>query len=227
MTEIEIRLPCPTCLGVTMEKLKPVKGDDLVLDYCRRCGGVWFDAGEVAMLRNLHPKGIGRTIELRESAFRMPCHSCHAVMDRNEATCPACGWKNILSCPTCEKSLERVDRDGMTLDVCRSCRGVWFDNHELAEIWNMEVQRNLPTVTGADGSVGVADYFLLDAVLWAPDLVFLSAHGAASLAGGVAEVAGGGLEGVAEVAGGAVEGVTEVAGGVFEIIAEIIAGIFS
>ncbi len=119
----------------------------------------------------------------------------------------------------------------MTLDVCRACRGVWFDNYELADIWNMEVRRNLPTVTGAGGSVGVADYFLLDAVLWAPDLVFLSAHGvahgAASVAGGVAEVAGGGIEGVADVAGGAVEGATEVAGGVFEIIAEIIAGIFS
>ena len=231
MTEIEVRMPCPTCLGVTMEKLKPVKGGDLVLDYCRRCGGVWFDAGEVAMLRKLQPKGIGRAIELRQSAFRMPCHSCHAPMDRNAPTCPACGWKNILSCPTCEKPLERVERDGMTLDVCRSCRGVWFDNHELADIWNMEVRRNPPTGKGADGSVGVADYFLLDAVLWAPDLVFLSAHGlahgASSLAGGVAEVAGGGLEGVAEVAGGAVEGVTEVAGGVFEAIAEIVAGIFS
>jgi hypothetical protein len=108
---------------------------------------------------------------------------------------------------------------------------VWFDNHELAEIWNMEVRRSLPTMPNEDGSVGVADYFLLDAVLWAPDLVFISAHGlahgAASVAGGMADVASGGLEGVAEVAGGAVEGVTEAAGGVFEILAEIIAGIFS
>jgi Zn-finger nucleic acid-binding protein len=213
-----------------MEKLKPVKDADLVLDYCRRCGGVWFDSGEVASLRKLHPKGIGRAIELRESAFRMPCHSCHAPMDRNAPACPACDWKNILSCPTCEKPLERLERDGMTLDVCRSCQGVWFDNHELADIWNMEVRRNVPTVTHKDGSVGVADYFLLDAVLWAPDLVFISAHGlahgAASVAGGVADVTGGGLEGVAEVAGGAVEGVTDAASGVFEVLAEIIAGIF-
>jgi Zn-finger nucleic acid-binding protein len=97
MAEIEVRLPCSTCLGVTMEKLKPVKDANLVLDYCRRCGGVWFDAGEVAMLRKLRPKGIGRTIELRESAFRMPCHSCHAPMDPGKTSCHVPRARNLSS----------------------------------------------------------------------------------------------------------------------------------
>jgi hypothetical protein len=123
-----------------------------------------------------------------------------------------------------------MERDGLTLDACKPCRGVWFDNHELAQIWNLEMRRNLPTVKQADGSVTVADVFLLDAFLWAPDLVFISAsgvlHGAGAAAGAAADIAGGGLEGVAEAAGGAVEGAGEVAGSVFETIAEIIAGLF-
>ncbi len=226
MPESEPRLPCPTCLGVMMEKLKPMREHELVLDYCRRCGGVWFDEGEVLALRNARPKGLGRTVTLRETAYQMPCHSCHTTVDRNALSCASCGWQNHLDCPVCQKTLERLERGDLTLDVCRSCRGVWFDNHELAQIWNMEMRRNVPTVKRPDGAVAVADYFLLDAFLWAPDLVFLSAsglaHGAGAVAGGAADVVGGGMGGVAEVAGGAVEAAGDAAGSVFEAIAEII-----
>ena len=135
-----------------------------------------------------------------------------------------------MDCPTCQRQLERIERDGLTLDVCQSCQGVWFDNHELAHIWNMEVRRNVPATRQADGSVVVADYFLLDAVLWAPDLVFLSAHGivhgAEAIADATAGVAAGGLSGAAEATAGAVEATSEAAGSVFEVIAEIIGGLF-
>jgi Zn-finger nucleic acid-binding protein len=193
-----------------MEKLKPMREHELVLDYCRRCGGVWFDEGEVLALRNARPKGLGRTVTLRETAYQMPCHSCHTTVDRNALSCASCGWQNHLDCPVCQKTLERLERGDLTLDVCRSCRGVWFDNHELAQIWNMEI--------------------LLDAFLWAPDLVFLSAsglaHGAGAVAGGAADVVGGGIGGVAKVAGGAVEAAGDAAGSVFEAIAEIIGSLF-
>ena len=92
------------------------------------------------------------------------------------------------------------------------------------------MRRNLPTVTQSDGSMVVANYFLLDAFLWAPDLVFLpvgaAAHGAGAVAGAAADIVDGGLSGVAETAGGVVEGAADAAGSVFETIAEIIAGLF-
>lgn len=231
MPERETRLPCPACLGVMMDKLKPVKDRALVLDACRRCGGIWFDAGEVGALRQVRPRGLERLVSLRDTAYRMPCHSCHGAMDRNAPACPSCGWRNVLDCPACQKPLHRVERDRLVLDVCRACRGVWFDNHELAEIWNMEVRRHLPATRREDGSLAVADYFLLDAFLWAPDLVFLSGHalghGAGAVAGGVADLAGGGLGGAAEAAGGALEAVGDAAGSIFEVIAEVIGGLFS
>jgi Zn-finger nucleic acid-binding protein len=211
-----------------MDKLKPVRSAGLVLDYCRRCGGIWFDTGEVQQLRGVRPKGLPRAIDLRETAFRMPCHSCHVPMGRNDESCPSCGWKNRIYCPTCDRELERIERGELVLDACRRCQGVWFDNHELAQIWNMEVRRNLPTIQRPDGSIGVADYFMLDALLWAPDLMFLgvhsAAHGAAAVAGAVSNVS---VDGIAGAAGGAFDAMGDVAGSVFEVIAEIIASVFS
>ena len=50
----ETRWPCPVCLGVKMEKTVVGKGeggpDSLTLDHCARCGGMWFELGEVQRL---------------------------------------------------------------------------------------------------------------------------------------------------------------------------------
>jgi len=40
-----------------------------------------------------------------------------------------------MHCPRCETtSLDERDRDGVTVDVCRSCRGVWLDRGELEKL---------------------------------------------------------------------------------------------
>jgi Zn-finger nucleic acid-binding protein len=40
-----------------------------------------------------------------------------------------------MICPRCEKpSLDERDRDGVTIDVCTSCRGIWFDRGELEKL---------------------------------------------------------------------------------------------
>jgi uncharacterized protein len=37
-----------------------------------------------------------------------------------------------MKCPRCETaSLDEKDRDGITMDVCRQCRGIWLDRGEL------------------------------------------------------------------------------------------------
>lgn len=37
-----------------------------------------------------------------------------------------------MNCPRCEGSvLEEHQRDGVTVDGCRSCRGIWLDRGEL------------------------------------------------------------------------------------------------
>jgi Zn-finger nucleic acid-binding protein len=40
-----------------------------------------------------------------------------------------------MQCPRCETaSLTELDRDGVTIDRCERCRGVWLDRGELEKL---------------------------------------------------------------------------------------------
>lgn len=40
-----------------------------------------------------------------------------------------------MQCPRCEQgALDEREREGITVDVCRSCRGVWLDRGELEKL---------------------------------------------------------------------------------------------
>ena len=40
-----------------------------------------------------------------------------------------------MNCPRCNTaSMEELDRDGITLDRCNSCRGIWLDRGELEKL---------------------------------------------------------------------------------------------
>ena len=157
----EARYPCPVCLGVTMTKIRA--SDDVTLDSCPSCGGMWFDSGEVEQLRSVHPQGASSIVKLHERAFQMKCHSCHAFMVRNADKCPACGWKNVISCRVCARPLKPVKGAGLKLDVCSDCEGVWVDNTELANIWNRTVTA---ASRGEAQRVESHDSFFLDAFIY-------------------------------------------------------------
>ena len=222
----ETRFPCPVCPGLKMEKVTlaalPPAHADLVLDHCTRCGGVWFEAGEVQQLRRTDAERLWREIVRREDPHVMQCHSCRSPLPREAESCEVCGWTVKLDCPTCARPLDVSEQSGMRLDYCRHCRGVWFDHVELAGIWRLELDTALAKRRGvaADGSV-----VLLDALLFDPFLMYYGLSAGAHVAGAAAEGlahAAGGAGALGEVAGAA----GEAAAGVFETIFEIIAGIF-
>lgn len=40
-----------------------------------------------------------------------------------------------MNCPRCDgTALDERDRDGVVVDVCRACRGVWLDRGELEKL---------------------------------------------------------------------------------------------
>lgn len=193
-----------------MEK-KPIPGPGrgLTLDFCPRCGGMWFDRGEVTeVARQDHSvlKGV-----LLDQALRInpPCPKCRTPLDRNAEKCGVCGRKNVLSCPVCDREMERRPIHGITLDLCRKCQGVWFDNAELTSIWRMNTLALATKRRGMAGDAAVigAD-IMLESMFWAPDLVV---YGGAAAAQGLGAAAG--------VAGDAAEGI-------FSTIAELIGGLF-
>ena len=96
MTDIKPKLPCPVCLGTTMERLSMGPEGTLLVDHCRRCGGLWLEHGEVQQLRAMPIAELWKQVEGRPEPFSMRCHDCHAPLSRTEAACGSCGWKNIL-----------------------------------------------------------------------------------------------------------------------------------
>jgi Zn-finger nucleic acid-binding protein len=211
-----------------MEKV--VIGDSaaLVLDHCTRCGGMWFEYGEVQRVCRKRSEIFWQHVPRSDAHARPRCHVCHAFIDRDAETCGACGGRVALDCPTCDKVMKHVRNSGVTLDVCEHCRGVWFDHHELASLWDigrgaaLKSQRGGQPRTHTDDAPG-APAIMLDALAYSPDLIFWGAHGVSHAGGAVAQ----GLVHVPEVVGAAAEVAGQAAATVFETIVSIIAGIFS
>lgn len=225
MAERERSLDCPVCPGRAMGTLRPSPDLDLTLECCDRCGGVWFDAGEVLELRKCHPRALARQITVPKQLLRIECPQCGRSVARNAIGCAECGWRSVLRCPGCRNSLERVETPRFTVDACRSCRGAWFDNIELSQIWNVRLDAWERKTRRAHGASGQPDALsLAEILLYTPD-------GAAYLLGEAASATGdlvvGAVSAAPDAAAAVVEATGELAGGVFEAIAEIIGGLFS
>lgn len=227
MPELSVRTPCPVCLGATLQKVGVGPGGALEVDHCPRCGGVWFEYGEVQRLRSLPPAAFWAAVGRPKQAPVPPCHDCHTPFSRAEPACPACGREPVIDCPACDRPMHGEAREGIHLDVCRHCRGVWFDHGELETVWRLQaagaVQRRPEVAAYAAGDV------LLDVLFFAPDLYVYGAYGTVQAVGAAAEAVAhlpGAVAAAPEVAVAAVEVAGEAAGGVFEVVVSIFEGIF-
>lgn len=206
---LEVRYPCPVCLGTTLEKATIEGAQSLVIDHCPRCGGVWFEQGEVQRMRTYAPEDLLEKVAAADDVRHMQCHSCSAFFDRALDRCPTCGWNVKLDCPSCGVRMESATHAGIRLDACRHCRGVWFDRHELEEIWRLEFNGALARRGSETGDV------VLAALAYDPFLTFYAAHAAGHV-----------LAAGAQAAPAVLEAAGEAASSVFETIVEIISGFF-
>ncbi len=189
---------------------------DLILDLCPRCGGIWFEPGEFHLLRSGTRVELGRSLISRPHTAR--CHACMASVGRDAEMCAACGAPNKIDCPHCCRPTRRIRYEGLTLDVCIKCRGVWFDRHELSAIWAVALatvvegrSTNPGRAFGASSDGGAA---LLDALAYSPDVGAVVIEGSLQAAGSAIH----GLTVVPEVAGAVVES----AGVVFEALVSMV-----
>lgn len=44
---------------------------------------------------------------------------------------------SVLTCPVCQGAMREVNRQGVLIDVCSQCRGVWLDRGELEKLAGM------------------------------------------------------------------------------------------
>jgi len=210
MPERPLRLECPVCPGVRLVATLVNDDSALEIDHCWRCGGVWFDHGEADELRRLGtPRKLRDKVPLLRGHQRMACRGCEARIQRAAAECDGCGHKNVIDCPLCDRPMERESSTGLRLDVCRSCRGAWFDNDQLRAIWLAQLPaaaRHGQTASELSGwDVPSVDLEL------AVDSVNVAVHGAPGAFDGVVWL---------------IEAGGDAAGAVFEVIGSILFGLF-
>ena len=216
-----------------MEKVTLGRGSArLTLDHCGRCGGVWFEKGEAQQLAQHSPSELFQRIPPRAAIPRPPCHGCGTPLDRDAVSCAVCALTNEISCPACYRTMERRQIAGLTLDVCASCHGVWFDHAELKSVWSLSAAEFSRERTGglsaaAGQAAAIGGDVLLESLFWAPGLTVQAGAAAIEGAGHVVGALGSlSVEGAARAAMGAAEIIGGAAEGVFDMIMEIIGSLF-
>ena len=119
------RLGCPVCKGQKLELLKD-STSGLEVDSCPSCMGVWFDASELAKFY--------QSPELQQRLTPVGGGSVHHTYELSA---------RARACPRCRKAMDRPYVGGIALDVCRECRGIWFDDGELRKITEIHKTRGL------------------------------------------------------------------------------------
>jgi hypothetical protein len=44
---------------------------------------------------------------------------------------------SVLTCPVCKGTMREMNKQGVLIDVCTQCRGVWLDRGELEKLAGM------------------------------------------------------------------------------------------
>ncbi|MDT8302085.1 MAG: zf-TFIIB domain-containing protein [Sedimentisphaerales bacterium] len=107
-------MDCPVCKNamITLEL------QEVEIDYCTDCGGIWLDAGELELLLGEREKAA-----LLLKSFKID----------SRAT------EKTRKCPICNKKMQKVvvssSKPILLIDKCRRSDGLWFDKGELQDIF--------------------------------------------------------------------------------------------
>lgn len=107
---------CPRCSA----HLRSERIGAVLVDGCDACGGLWFDANELAQLA----RGGRESVSEAEQAFEPPAAT--EGMPPGKMQCPKC------SVALYEFSFKHTPE--VKLDACPECRGMWADDRELDAI---------------------------------------------------------------------------------------------
>jgi len=97
-----------------------IEHEGIELDYCTRCKGVWFDAGELELFLEL-------------GGLPDPTPFLKAMNGRADAATA----EKPRACPVCGRKMKKtaVNEDGSVIvDICRDGHGIWFDKSEVEQL---------------------------------------------------------------------------------------------
>ena len=108
-------MDCPVCKNamITLEL------EEVEIDHCTGCGGIWLDAGELELLLG-QPEKAGQLLD----SFKID----------NAST------EKPRKCPICLKKMRKIivgtSTPTLLIDKCRRGDGLWFDKGELQDIFD-------------------------------------------------------------------------------------------
>ena len=102
-------MQCPVC----KEPMVTMELNNVEIDYCFDCGGIWLDQGELEQL-------VSDTDYLKKllKTFKVK----HFIKEKKRR------------CPKCNRKMKKVSvglERKTLLDVCPKQHGIWFDSGEL------------------------------------------------------------------------------------------------
>jgi Zn-finger nucleic acid-binding protein len=107
---------CPACKN----DMIVVEYENIELDYCNDCHGVWFDSTELELLLN------SMSLDSRNLLLNDMLNSPEAMSQEKKRKCPICRRKM--------KKTTVGEHPGVLVDVCPKGNGLWFDGGEVAQL---------------------------------------------------------------------------------------------
>lgn len=101
---------------VCKEPMVAIELNQVEIDHCLDCGGVWLDAGELELLLE-SPQEVKQLLENSSST---------GETEESERKCPIC-FKKMEVIVVGKQSRVLIDR-------CRQGHGLWFDRGELEDV---------------------------------------------------------------------------------------------
>ncbi len=106
---------CPFCNN----PLVILELNQVEVDYCTNCHGIWLDDGELELLM----QDFEEKLKLLSSF----------IVDKKSTEKP-------IRCPVCTKKMDKIlcgTENKITLDRCKRHHGIWFNEGELVRVVEM------------------------------------------------------------------------------------------
>jgi hypothetical protein len=109
---------CPVCKNTTVV----LELEQIEIDYCASCGGIWFDAGELELL-----------LETEQERARL----LNLLIEDSSVK------EKSYRCPICSKKMKKVfvgEEKKILIDKCKKNHGLWLDKGELESVIELSSQ---------------------------------------------------------------------------------------
>lgn len=110
-----MQLCCLKCTAV----LDKTRLGDVEVDYCRECGGLWLDHGELERIVRTTRNAPDVVKVLRRKLIPLP--TATPVPSDTRDACPACA----------RTTMQEFAIGGLHIDFCTRCEGIFLDKGEL------------------------------------------------------------------------------------------------